>query len=188
MNPSLLVTLLVISLIPPPPVATWEWPTEGPHIVLREFRAPLTPWGPGHRGLDLAASGTTVRAPVAGVVSFSGLVAERGVLTVTTESGDRVSLEPVTSDVSVGTRVVAGQPIAVLDEGHCETLCLHIGLRRMDGPSERYRSPRLELGILHRAVLLPWDYALGLRPGVSLPVSRGEPLRGHVGIDLGGGE
>jgi murein DD-endopeptidase MepM/ murein hydrolase activator NlpD len=161
MNPTLLIAVLVMSLIPPVPAATWDWPTQGPERVLREFHAPLTPWGSGHRGLDLAATGTAVLAPVAGVVSFSGPVADRGVLTLTTATGDLVSFEPVTSLVDVGAVVHKGQHIALLHPGHCATLCLHIGLRTGVEPSERYRSPRLELGILRRAVLLPWDYALG---------------------------
>nr|WP_271482943.1 hypothetical protein [Pontimonas sp.] len=63
-----LVVLLV--LLPPIPDAIWEWPTEGDQKVLRDFRAPSTPWGPGHRGLDLAASGANIVAPATGVVSF----------------------------------------------------------------------------------------------------------------------
>lgn len=155
------VLLMLLSLIPPPPEPSWDWPTEGAKIVLREFQAPLTPWGPGHRGLDLAATGTTVVAPVSGVISFSGAVVDRGVLTITTATGDRVSLEPVTSPIEAGSMVTRGQDIAVLNDGHCARLCLHLGLRTGEGINERYRSPRLELGILRRAVLLPWDYARG---------------------------
>lgn len=159
---SLLLALgLALALIPGPPEATWTWPTQGPHVVLRDFRAPPTPWGAGHRGLDLAATGTQVLAPVAGVVSFSGVVVDRGVLTITTPSGHRVSLEPVTASVEMGATVSQGQEIAVLAPGHCQTLCLHIGLRTGSGDQQRYRSPRRELGIELRAVLLPWDYALG---------------------------
>lgn len=161
MKNRLLVLSVVLGLIPGPPEAIWEWPTEGPPVVLRDFRAPPTPWGAGHRGLDLGATGTIVVAPVAGVVSFSGLVVDRGVLTITTASGDLVSLEPVVPGVEVGARVTQGQIIAALAPGHCATLCLHIGLRTGVGEHQRYRSPRRELGIERRAVLLPWNYALG---------------------------
>lgn len=150
----LIVAVVTLSLLfPPAPPAIWVWPVSGPTTILRDFSAPATPWGPGHRGLDLAASSTRVSAPVSGVISFSGVVVDRGVLTITTDTGDRVSLEPVTSLVVTGARVTAGAHIADLDEGHCATLCLHLGLR----VSEGYRSARKELGVLQRAVLLPWD-------------------------------
>jgi murein DD-endopeptidase MepM/ murein hydrolase activator NlpD len=151
---TLLTTLLLtLSLLfPPAPPATWVWPVSGPQIILLDFVAPPTPWGPGHRGLDLAADSPRVIAPVAGVISFAGLVVDRGVLTITTDAGHKVSLEPVTSLVSTGTRVTQGQHIANLEEGHCVTLCVHLGLRVLEG----YRSPRRELGVLQRAVLLPW--------------------------------
>lgn len=155
---TLLGVVVLTALIPGPPPALWDWPTEGPPLVLRDFRAPATPWGAGHRGLDLAATGTAIRAPTSGVVSFSGVVVDRGVMTITTAQGHKVSLEPVEALVPSGSYVARGQTVAILSEGHCAELCLHLGLRIED----RYRSPRRELGILIRAVLLPWDYyALG---------------------------
>lgn len=151
---NLLVTLALLGglLIPLAPAAVWAWPTEGPQVILRDFQAPPTPWGAGHRGLDLGATGSTLRAPLSGVISFSGDVAGRGVLTITGPAGERVSLEPVATDLSPGDFVTKGEPIATLQGGHCAELCLHLGLRI----GERYRSPRAELGVLQRAVLLPW--------------------------------
>ncbi len=152
MNLLVIAALLGGLLIPLPPPAIWAWPTEGPQVILRDFQAPPTPWGAGHRGLDLQARGSTIRAPLAGVISFSGDVAGRGVLTITGPAGERVSLEPVTTELRSGDRVTRGEPIASLQSGHCSDLCLHVGLRI----GERYRSPRAELGVLQRAVLLPW--------------------------------
>lgn len=152
MTPILIIVVTLGLLFPHTPTATWVWPVSGPQIILRDFQAPATPWGAGHRGLDLAAADTRVVAPVSGVVSFTGVVVDRGVMTITTDNGHKVSLEPVTSVVSPGTQVKAGAYIADLNEGHCQTLCLHLGLRVPDD----YRSPRLELGVLQRAVLLPW--------------------------------
>ncbi len=146
------MVLVLASLIPPPPAAQWHWPTTGSHQVLRNFRAPLTPWGSGHRGLDLAATSDQVIAPTSGRVSFSGWVANRPVVTITTDRGHRVSMEPVSTDIEPGERVRAGDSLGVLHEGHCASLCVHIGLRIGD----HYRSPKRELGILERAVLLPW--------------------------------
>ena len=150
----LIATILsvALALFPPAPPATWSWPTEGPQLIVRDFLAPATPWGPGHRGVDLAATSDRVVAPVAGVISFSGQVADRGVITITTAQGWLVSMEPVEAIVATGTRVSSGDLIAILAPGHCEKRCVHLGLR-VEG---RYRSPRLELGMLQRSVLLPW--------------------------------
>jgi len=145
--------IVILALFPPPPPPTWVWPTEGPQRVLRDFQAPATPWGPGHRGLDLAANTQRIVAPVAGVVSFSGMVADRGVITITTDRGWQVSMEPVQGLVVPGQRVAQGELIAEVLPGHCAELCVHLGLR-VEG---RYRSPRWELGIVQRAVLLPWE-------------------------------
>jgi hypothetical protein len=92
------------------------------------------------------------------VISFSGDVASRGVLTITGPGGEQVSLEPVATELRSGDSVAKGEPIAELQSGHCATLCVHIGLR----VEASYRSPRKELGVLQRAVLLPWPaQALG---------------------------
>ncbi len=126
---ALLLVLLV--LLPPIPDAIWEWPTEGDQKVLRDFRAPSTPWGPGHRGLDLAASGPNIVAPATGVVSFSGLVATRGVLTLRTPEGILISMEPVESLVTLGDLVKAGDLIATVQPGHCPQLCCTSGSERV---------------------------------------------------------
>lgn len=150
--------LVLLLLLPPPPEPLWQWPTDGPQTVLRDFRAPGSPWGPGHRGLDLAASSPEVRAPTSAEVTFSGLVATRGVLTLRTPEGLLISMEPVESLVDLGDQVRAGDLIALIQPGHCPQLCVHLGLR--DGGE--YRSARRELGILQRSVLLPvGDYARG---------------------------
>ncbi|HEV6952190.1 MAG TPA: peptidoglycan DD-metalloendopeptidase family protein [Promicromonospora sp.] len=128
--------------------------------VERRFDPPEHEWGPGHRGVDLtAAVGALVLAPGAGVVSFSGRVAGRGVVVVTHPDGLRSSLEPVTAAVPAGTAVAAGAVIGAVEGGgpapsvasHCAPRsCLHWGVRR----GERYLDP---LALLHRPpiVLLP---------------------------------
>ena len=156
MVPGLWIALLLI--LPPPPEAIWIWPTEGDQRILRDFKAPSSPWGPGHRGLDLQAAGSAVRAPIDAQVSFSGMVADRGVVTLRTGDGILISMEPVEPLVEVGDQVSAGDLIAEVLPGHCAQLCLHLGLRE-DG---EYRSARRELGILQRSVVLPLgDYARG---------------------------
>ena len=134
-----------------PPAPLWHWPVEGEHAVRRDFQAPLTPWGAGHRGLDVTARpGTTVVAPVSGKVHFSGSVVNRGVITIETAQGWLVSMEPVDIELD-RSRVVRGEEIGRVQRGHCAGGCLHIGLR-IDGD---YRSPARELGILRRATLKP---------------------------------
>ncbi|MEU6114907.1 M23 family metallopeptidase [Streptomyces sp. NPDC047117] len=121
--------------------ATRAWPVAGTTgarpAVLRPWLPPPTPWAAGHRGVDLAArAGATVRAAAPGRVTFAGKVAGRGVLTIAlTGTGRpplRTTYEPVRPTVRKGTHVRAGQPVAVLHSGpyHCDTACLHWGLRR----------------------------------------------------------
>jgi murein DD-endopeptidase MepM/ murein hydrolase activator NlpD len=56
-------------------------PVEG--ALLRLFDPPATPYGRGHRGVDLAAApGDAVRAALGGRVTFAGQVAGRGWVTV----------------------------------------------------------------------------------------------------------
>ena len=146
----MLFAVLLATALLEPPAATWRWPIPGDPLVIRDFVAPESPWGPGHRGLDLAAEvGDSVRAPVAGTVSFSGQVATRGVITIRTSEGHLVSMEPVTGMVTEG-KVRKGETLGTLAAGHCATGCLHIGLR-VNG---EYRSPARELGLLRRAVLM----------------------------------
>ena len=149
---ALFAILLTSLFAPPEPV--WQWPVDATPQVVRDFEAPHTEWGPGHRGLDLhAPAGTDVIAPVSGRVFFSGRVATRGVITIETGAGHLVSMEPVVVVEQPPSRVRAGVVIGEVARGHCPGGCLHIGLR-VEG---EYRSPARELGILRRARLMPFD-------------------------------
>ncbi|MCC5035780.1 M23 family metallopeptidase [Streptomyces sp. WAC 00631] len=112
--------------------------------VLRAWQPPPSRYAAGHRGVDLASrAGRTVRAAAPGRVSFAGVVAGRGVVSVeldgTGEPPLRITYQPVTAEVEKGDRVTAGQPVGVLDRGpfHCRTACLHWGLLR----GEEYLDP-----------------------------------------------
>ncbi|MFI1184768.1 peptidoglycan DD-metalloendopeptidase family protein [Streptomyces californicus] len=116
-----------------------SWPLAGRPTVLRGWEPPAGPYGPGHRGVDLAAAaGDRVLAAADGRVSFAGRVAGRGVLAVeVARSGSpslRITYEPVRALVEKGADVRAGEPVAVLEPGpfHCAAGCLHWGLRRGD--------------------------------------------------------
>lgn len=116
-----------------------SWPLTGRPPVLRGWEPPAGPYGPGHRGVDLAARpGARVLAAADGRVSFAGRVAGRGVVAVEVAgSGSpplRTTYEPVRALVEEGASTRAGQPVGVLEEGpfHCAGGCLHWGLRRGD--------------------------------------------------------
>jgi murein DD-endopeptidase MepM/ murein hydrolase activator NlpD len=133
--------------------ARWSWPVGPPHDLVRSFEAPASRYGPGHRGIDIVARpGDPVRAPADGVVSFSGVVVDRPVLSIQHDEALVSSVEPVVATVNAGERVSAGQVVGVVASGaHCSEMCLHFGVRRHG----QYISPILFLGGLSRAVLLP---------------------------------
>lgn len=134
----------------------WAWPLAPPVEVARAFDPPDQPWLPGHRGVDLSASvGAPLRAPHAGTVTFSGVIAGRGVLVVTHGDGLRSTFEPVQDTVPAGTVVSAGQQVATVSAvaGHCApSTCVHWGVLSGD----RYLDPLAVLGKV-RVILLPLD-------------------------------
>lgn len=112
-----------------------------PGAVLRGFEPPTSPYGPGHRGVALAAgSGDEVVAALDGVVTWAGPVAGVGWVTVDhgggldTTYGD---LDPVA--VTPGADVAAGDTLGWLAG---RATHLHWGARR-DG---EYRDPLALLG------------------------------------------
>ena len=141
------------ALVPERAMATrWAWPVPAPHAVARPFVAPATPYGRGHRGIDLRApAGTLVRAPASGIVHFAGVVVDRPVVSISHPGGVLSSFEPVQPLVAAGDAVHRGDVIGMLLAGHCSAACLHLGAR-IDG---EYVNPLLFLGGVPRAVLLP---------------------------------
>jgi murein DD-endopeptidase MepM/ murein hydrolase activator NlpD len=124
--------LLVLTASPAQPVersTRWTWPLDDRRLI-RPFLAPTRPWGPGHRGVDLAgARAGPVRAVGPGTVSFAGTIAGRGVITV--RHGElRTTYEPVQPVVKRGDIVAGGAQIGLLSPGgHCvPQICLHLGL------------------------------------------------------------
>ncbi|BDZ46373.1 M23 family metallopeptidase [Naasia aerilata] len=132
----------------------WAWPVAPPPAVLRGYRAPLTPYAAGHRGIDVGVpAGTPVTSPDDGVVLFAGAVGGRPVLSVAHAAGLVSSFEPVEAAVTAGQGVRRGEALGTVaaSAGHCPVDCLHIGAR-VDG---RYVSPMVLLGEVPRAILLP---------------------------------
>ena len=142
------------------PEPRWDWPLDPPPTVVNPFVPPPHPYGPGHRGVDLAATvGQPVLAVAAGQVSFAGMVAGRGVVVV--DHGRlRTTYEPVLpmvrEDQPVGASTVVGT--VTLAGGHClPATCLHLGARVGD----RYVDPMRWLGS-GRIRLLPLGSVLSV--------------------------
>jgi len=106
--------------------------------------------------VDLNASagdGAAVLSPADGVVSFSGTVVDRPVITIDHGNGLKSSFEPVESKLKTGQPVHRGQRIGSLQPGHCAaSACLHWGVR-LEGD---YVDPLRFIRELRPSILLPW--------------------------------
>jgi murein DD-endopeptidase MepM/ murein hydrolase activator NlpD len=112
---------------------TYAWPLLPPPAVVTPFGAPENPFGPGHRGVDLAGVvGQPVRAARGGTVIFAGPVAGHGVVSIQHDDGLRTTYEPLVATVHVGAVVATGAVLGTLVAGHrgCPSPCLHWGVRR----------------------------------------------------------
>jgi murein DD-endopeptidase MepM/ murein hydrolase activator NlpD len=107
------------------------WPVTGP--ITRGFDPPDSPYGSGHRGVDIAVPyGIVVVAPAPGIVTFAGPVGGYLFLTID-HGGGLASTYSWVSGLSVrkDTAVVAGQAIAFSGNGHPgDTIpSLHFGVK-----------------------------------------------------------
>ncbi|MFB9926278.1 murein hydrolase activator EnvC family protein [Amycolatopsis halotolerans] len=132
------------------------WPlTPRPHVT-RNFEPPATPFGPGHRGVDLeAAAGQQVLAADMGVVIFAGQVAGQGVVALDHDGGLHTTYLPIAPAVAPGDQIYRGQPLGTATPGHpgCPTAaCLHWGARR----GTEYIDPLALVGDPSRVRLKPW--------------------------------
>jgi len=159
---------------PVDPVPVGVWPLQPEPAVVRAFDPPDSPWGAGHRGVDLAGTlGQAVHAALPGRVTFAARLAGRGVVVVD-HGATRTTYEPVAATVRVGDVLARGQPIGTLElaGSHClPAACLHWGWRRGD----TYLDPLLLVGG-GPVVLLPlWRDSPPARvpsPSPLLPVPR----------------
>lgn len=159
------VVIVVLGLVPAMPAraeGTWMWPVSGP--VVRAFDPPSSPFGSGHRGIDVAAApGTTAVAPAAGTVSFAGSVGGHLFVTIDHGGGLTSTLSWVSSLlVRRGDPVTAGDPVARTGWAHpgSEVATLHLGVRLDDV----YRDPLDYLAPIDVSSLIrlaPWTEPAG---------------------------
>jgi len=112
-------------------------PVEAP--VTDPFRAPLTPFGPGNRGLEYGTrAGQTVRAIGAGVVTFAGSIGGSRYVTVSHADGVRSSYSYL-AEILVGERQVlaTGAPLGRAGP------TFHLGVRCGDA----YLDPAAVIGL-----------------------------------------
>jgi murein DD-endopeptidase MepM/ murein hydrolase activator NlpD len=130
---------------PVDPVPVGVWPLQPQPQVVRAFDPPDSPFGAGHRGVDLAGSvGQPVFAALAGRVTFAAPFAGRGVVVVD-HGPTRTTYEPIAAGVHVGQEVLRGERLGTLQLGgsHClPRACLHWGWRR----DATYLDPLLLVG------------------------------------------
>ncbi len=129
-----------------------------PSDVINQYESPLSAYGAGHRGIDLPVElGTEVISPASGKVFFVGQVGYRNTITIEFGSSMKATIEPVCSELSVGSFVAMGDPIGTVCEPepyykwHCEITCLHFGTRTALG----YFSPLAIIGGLPTSRLVP---------------------------------
>ncbi|HWI42116.1 MAG TPA: M23 family metallopeptidase [Nocardioides sp.] len=146
------------------------WPLQPAPEVVARFDPPDSPYGAGHRGVDLAGRpGQVVHAALAGRITFAGSLAGRGVVVVS-HGATRTTYEPVSATVHVGEEIARGGVVGSLDltASHCfPRACLHWGWLR----GETYLDP-LRL--------------VGGGPVRLLPLWRDEPVGAIAGGPIGG--
>ena len=139
------------------------WPLVPEPEVVEGFDPPDSPYGAGHRGVDLAgAPGQPVRTSLPGTVTYAGPLAGRGVVVV--DHGEtRTTYEPVAASVSIGDVLAAGDRIGTLQVpgSHCfPRACLHWGWIR----GETYLDPLRLVGVGPVRLLPLWRDAPAAAP------------------------
>ena len=174
-----LVVLLLAVMVAAPGGARGDtvdpavWPLDPRPQVVTGFDPPTSPWGSGHRGVDLlGVAGQTVRSARAGTVTFAGTLAGRGVVVVD-HGTTRTTYEPVEPVVHIGSVVSAGTALGRLQSGlsHCfPRACLHWGLVRgdeyLDPLSLLGTAPVRLLPLVLPSLLMPWGVPAG-RPSAA---------------------
>ncbi len=118
------------------------------------FREPSCDRCSGNRGIEYSTKpGTPIIAGASGVVSFSGVVANKKYLVIKTAAGRRLTYGSIlTSDLRIGNSVVVGQIIGTTSN------MLYFGLRESTALGDIYVDPAKYLNqnnqFLSRALLV----------------------------------
>jgi len=155
-----LLVVLGLALAAPTPAhasGTWTWPVTGP--VIRGYDPPDSPYGSGHRGIDIATPfGTPVLAAASGTVTFAGKVGGHLFVTVN-HGGGLVTTYSWVSELRVRKNDVVsqGQVVALSGTGHPDvaTPHLHFGVK-LNGAYEdplEYLSPGSVVDLIRLAPL-----------------------------------
>jgi murein DD-endopeptidase MepM/ murein hydrolase activator NlpD len=118
------------------------------------FRQPSCDQCAGNRGIEYSTKpGTPIIAGASGVVSYSGVVANKKYLVIKTPAGRRLTYGSIlTSDLRIGNAVEAGQMIATTSNN------LYFGVRESSALGDIYVDPAKYLTqnnqFLSRAVLV----------------------------------
>ncbi|MEX0991379.1 MAG: M23 family metallopeptidase [Actinomycetota bacterium] len=130
----IVILLTLLGAVPAhaePAFGTYRWPVRGP--VIRGFERPESPYGSGHRGIDIAvAVGTPILAPAPGVVAFAGKIGSSLYVSVDHPDGVRTTFSWLSSVlVRKGDRVSAADTLGTSGEGHAgaDIPHLHLGAR-----------------------------------------------------------
>ena len=131
-------TAALVAMILAAPAASWTWPADGQ--VIRAFSLGDDPYAGGqHRGVDIAAdTGSGVRAPSAGTVSFAGTVPGNGrTVTIRTDDGYAVTLVGLGSiGVTKNALVSEGETVGTVAPAPDEATPsnVHLGIRIASDP------------------------------------------------------
>lgn len=106
------------------------------------FRQPSCDRCAGNRGIEYSTKpGTPIIAGASGVVSFSGVVANKKYLVIRTPAGRRLTYGSIlNSDLRIGNSVVAGQIIGTTSN------MLYFGVRESSALGDIYVDPAKYLG------------------------------------------
>jgi murein DD-endopeptidase MepM/ murein hydrolase activator NlpD len=133
-----------VEVSPGPAYGTYAWPVRGQ--VLRPYDPPETPFGSGHRGIDISAPlGELVRAAQEGTVAFAGPVAGSLFVSIDHPDGVRTTYSWLSEvRVRAGDRLDRGAVIGLSGAGHTgvDPPHLHFGARF----AGEYMDPMLLLG------------------------------------------
>ena len=159
----LLVVPAVLAATIAPAGAAGHYEPPVSESIVDHFRAPLTPYGPGNRGIDYATTpGEVVRAAADGEVVFAGRVGLSQHVVVLHPDGLRTSYSFLAGiDVRRGDHVAQGDVVGRAGEE------LHFGART---PDDRYLDPEVLLSSGLTVHLIP---AHAARPGTEAEERRG---------------